>query len=163
MRNTARMSIIALILTLGLVSFATAQMMNNSKQGSATDNNAGSHSGTMMNRGKMNDSMGTMRQQQTMMMTDFDKIEKNIGTMMQSNNMTTLKSDLKDLQSMVMSMRKQMAKNMPANMNSNHMNGRMGSSNMMNGQMGSNRMSSGMMGMNSQQSSKTQNKQSGNR
>ncbi len=160
MRNSMRMSITVLILTFGLVSIAAAGKMDNNTKQSATDSKTSTQSGTMTGKSKsmMNGSTdGTMMKQEQMMMSDFDKIQKNIGTMMQTNDMTSLKSDLKNLQAMVISMRQDMAKSMPSNMN--QMKGKMGSNNM-HGQMGSNSMS-GMMGM-KDQGTKSQTTQSSN-
>ena len=115
MRNSVRMLVVAIVLTFGLVSFAAAQMKDDShKQPAKSDSTATTQPAKMGNGEMMNSTMTpqAMTQQKQMMMTDFTKLQERIDSMMKTNDMKTLKSELKDLQSMVMTMRENMTKNM---------------------------------------------------
>jgi hypothetical protein len=135
MKRSIQMFAIIAVLSIGLVSLGVAQMMNK-KQGQSpmTGKDPMSQSGTMgmgmmgmMNR--LDNMMGNMSRNCTMVNNDFEKLQKHFQSMMQMTDMNSLKAEMEKHQQMMQNMQQNMmqqeklCRNMASLMGSQNMQG----------------------------------------
>lgn len=136
MRQNRLMLLTVFVLTIGVASFAFAQMMGGNHDHSAMNkDDSTSHSGMMgegmiMNMGNM---MGDMSQHCKMMSNNFDDLQSHFEMMMRMDNMEALKAEMQKHHDMMkemhdnMSAQQSMCQNMMSMMPSGGMHGSMGS------------------------------------
>lgn len=132
MNNSRRIYAIALVLVLGLVPFAAAQMMGGGMAADKADTTSPSGMMGMGMMHRMNGMMGDMSQHHKMMSGDFQNLETHFNKMMQIQDMSELKAEMKKHQEMMQNMHESadqqwaMCQNMMSMMHTAGMQGSMG-------------------------------------
>ncbi len=111
MRQNRLMLVMVFALTLGLASFAAAQMMGGNHDHSAMNKDDSTEHTGMMGEGmmmKMGNMMGDMSQHCKMMSNNFDDLQSHFEKMMKMDDMSALKAEMRKHHDMMIQMHQSM-------------------------------------------------------